>query len=202
MNSSRLETEIILTEHRNQAKYIWGRIPSFGSSSKYLLKSPFQVVYHLVLHQDGARSLKPLSTSMSVVSPFLGCNADIFFFPHVQGFLESGLNVKVTQLCPTLCDPMDCRPRNSPGPSTGVGSDSLLQGIFPTQVLLHCRWILYHLSHQASPESGLVAFKTSSSSCKLWMMCNVKNEDHSIFLSYTLKHSETPWGLIRSRSAE
>ena len=36
-----------------------------------------------------------------------------------------------------------------------MGSCSLLQGIFPTQSsnlgLLHCRWILYHLSHQGSP---------------------------------------------------
>ena len=42
-------------------------------------------------------------------------------------------------------------PWNSPGQSTGVGSLSLLQGIFPTQGshpgLLHCRWILYQLSH-------------------------------------------------------
>ena len=40
-------------------------------------------------------------------------------------------------------------PRNSPGQNTGVGSLSLLQGIFTTQEsnpgLLHCRWILYQL---------------------------------------------------------
>ena len=41
--------------------------------------------------------------------------------------------VKVTQSCLTLCDPMDCSPWNSPGQNTGVGSLSLLQGIFPTQ---------------------------------------------------------------------
>ena len=44
---------------------------------------------------------------------------------------------------------------NSPGRNTGVGCHALLQGIFPTQVsntgLLHCRWILYKLSHQRSP---------------------------------------------------
>ena len=38
---------------------------------------------------------------------------------------------------------------------TGVGSLSLLQGIFPTQGsnpgLLHCRWILEQLSHKGSP---------------------------------------------------
>ena len=46
-------------------------------------------------------------------------------------------------------------PWNSPGQNTGVGSHSLLQGIFPTQGLnpglLHCRWILYQLSHKGSP---------------------------------------------------
>ena len=65
----------------------------------------------------------------------------------------SALKVKVAQSCPTLCDPTDC-PWNSPGQNTGVGSHSLLQGIFPTQGLnpglLHGRRILYHLSHQGS----------------------------------------------------
>ena len=46
-------------------------------------------------------------------------------------------------------------PWNSPGQNTGVGSLSLLQGIFPTQELnlgpLHCRRILYQLSYQGSP---------------------------------------------------
>ena len=46
-------------------------------------------------------------------------------------------------------------PWNSPGKNNGVGSSSLLQGIFLTQRwnlgLLHCRWILYHLSHQGTP---------------------------------------------------
>ena len=45
-------------------------------------------------------------------------------------------------------------PWNRPGQNTGVGSLSLLQGIFPAQGsnpgLLHCRWILYQLSHQGS----------------------------------------------------
>ena len=45
-------------------------------------------------------------------------------------------------------------PWNSPGQDTGVGSLSLLQGIFPTQGwnrgLLQCRRILYQLSCQCS----------------------------------------------------
>ena len=63
--------------------------------------------------------------------------------------------MKVTQSCPTLCDPMDYSPWNSLGQNTGVGSLSLLQGIFPTQGsspgLPHCRQILYQLSHKGSP---------------------------------------------------
>jgi len=47
-------------------------------------------------------------------------------------------------------------PWNSPGQNTGVGSCSLLQGIFPTQGLNsglpHCRQILYQLSHKGSPQ--------------------------------------------------
>ena len=62
------------------------------------------------------------------------------------------MKMKVTQSCPTLCDPMDC-PWNSLGQNTGVGSISLLQGIFPTQGfnpgLSHCRWILCQLSYLA-----------------------------------------------------
>ena len=71
------------------------------------------------------------------------------------------VQVLVGQSCPTLCDPMDCSP---PGSSVygilqermfGVGSHSLLQGIFLTYGLnphfLHFRRILDHLSHQRSP---------------------------------------------------
>ena len=46
-------------------------------------------------------------------------------------------------------------PWTSSGQNTGVGSLSLLQGIFPTQGsnpgLPHCRQILYQLSHKGSP---------------------------------------------------
>ena len=54
------------------------------------------------------------------------------------------------QSSPTLCDPIDRSPWNSPGQNTGVGSISLLQGIFPTQgsnpSLPHYGQILYQLS--------------------------------------------------------
>ena len=54
---------------------------------------------------------------------------------HVKTQLDK---VKVAQSCLTLRDPMD------------------IQSIFPTQGsnpgLLHCKWILYQLSHKGSPQ--------------------------------------------------
>ena len=65
------------------------------------------------------------------------------------------VKVKVTQSCLTLSTPWTINsPWNSPGQNTGVGSLSLLQRISPNQGLnpglLHCRQILYQLSHQVS----------------------------------------------------
>ena len=72
------------------------------------------------------------------------------------------------------------RPWDSPGQNTGVGSLSLLQGIFPNQGanpgLPHRRWILYQLSHNGShtlsppfrisrPHSLLQTTKESSLCC-------------------------------------
>ena len=66
-------------------------------------------------------------------------------------------------------------PWNSPGQNTGVGSLSLLQGIFPTQgsnlCLPHCRWILYQVSHKGSPsilEWVACPFSSGSSWPRSW----------------------------------
>ena len=77
------------------------------------------------------------------------------------GFFTSGttweapsLRVKVAQSCPTLQPHGLHSPWNSPGQNTGVGSLSLLQGIFPTQgsnLGLPTWRILYQLSHKGSP---------------------------------------------------
>ena len=57
-------------------------------------------------------------------------------------------------------------PWNSPGMNTGVVCHSLLQGIFLTQRLdpglLHCRLILYCLSHQGSPDKSRFFISSSS----------------------------------------
>ena len=71
-------------------------------------------------------------------------------------------------------------PWNSPGQNTGVGSLSLLQGIFPTQGLNpglpHCTQILYQLSHKGSPRIlQWVAYPFSSQSSqprnRTWVSC-------------------------------
>ena len=67
--------------------------------------------------------------------------------------------VKVAQSCSTLCDPHGLY---SPW-NTGMGSLSLLQGIFPNQGpnpgLPHCRRILYQLSHKGSPHTLKASIK-------------------------------------------
>ena len=76
-----------------------------------------------------------------------------FFFFLIKFFIHSVVSDSLSShgLQPTrlLC------PWNSPGKNAGVGSHSFLQGIFPTQGwnlgLLHCRHILYRLSHEESP---------------------------------------------------
>ena len=86
-------------------------------------------------------------------------------------------------------------PWNSPGKNTGVGSHSLLQGIFPTQGLnpglLHCRHILYHLSHQGSPRVCLATSKPSlwwdGRVSRVWHGGNTWSLIHSIY-----RHSQKP----------
>ena len=80
--------------------------------------------------------------------------------------------VQVAQSCLTLCDPMDS-PWNSPGLNTGVGSHSLLQGIFPTQGsnpgLLHCRHGLFtvwaNYNQKEAQKRGYILFLDLSAGC-------------------------------------
>ena len=59
----------------------------------------------------------------------------------ITSLKEIVLRAKLLQLCPTLCDPMDCSPSrllypwDSPSKNTGVDCHFLLQGIFLTQRL-------------------------------------------------------------------
>ena len=73
----------------------------------------------------------------------------------ISAFLLSLEKGKIAQSCLTLCNLMDYIVYgiwNSPGQTTGMGSPSLLQRIFPTQGwntgLTHCRRILHQVGHK------------------------------------------------------
>ena len=86
--------------------------------------------------------------------------------------------VLVNQLCPTLCNPMDC---SSPVSSVhGILQARILEWIavpcsrrssIPTQGLNscfpHCRQILYHLTHQGSPVF-LIRIVEASNDSRWW----------------------------------
>ena len=79
----------------------------------------------------------------------------------VASAMSDSLQNYEMQLAGLLC------PWDSPGKNTGVGCHSLPQHVFPTQGqnlrLLHCRQILYPLSHLRSPTDTQL---TSISMCK------------------------------------
>ena len=87
-------------------------------------------------------------------------------------------------------------PWNSPGQNTGVGSLSLLQGILPTQGLnpglLHCRQILYQLSHQGS----LTMWEADPNSCSYLSGPVPHSTDGSFLLHSSI--SQLPTFLPRS----
>ena len=83
-----------------------------------------------------------------------------------------GLHATSLQLCPILCDPVDCSPRllcpwDSPGKNIGLGCHALLQGIFPTQGLnlsyISCigRHVLYHATRNAPITSWHIKLTTT-----------------------------------------
>ena len=91
--------------------------------------------------------------------------------------------MKVALSCPTL---------QLPGQNTGVGSLSLLQGIFPTQGsnpgLLHCRSILNQLNHKGSPRIlEWVAYTFSSRSSWTRKQTRVSCIAGGFFTNWTIR---------------
>ena len=85
-------------------------------------------------------------------------------------------------------------PWNSPGQNTGVGSLSLLQGIFPTHGsnpgLLHWRQILYQLSHKGSPRIlEWVACPFSSGSSWPMNQTRVSCIEGGFFISWAIREA-------------
>ena len=88
-------------------------------------------------------------------------------FPRAHSWSAQSGKVKVAQLCPTLCDPMDCSP---PGSSVHGSSRKILEWVAISfsrgssqpkdRSCISCigRWILYHLSHLGSLHLGKECF--------------------------------------------
>ena len=126
----------------------------------------FPQVFTLYMADHGSsqapESYEPIPHNKWSVYLFLSIHTHThnIIFLRIIYYLKVKSESEVTQACPTFCDPMDCSlPRlhhtwDFPGKNTGVGCHFLLQGIFPIQGLnlglLHCRQMLYHLSHQRS----------------------------------------------------
>ena len=95
---------------------------------------------------------KVTQTQLGFHNPCLFCGT---------AYESESVRLVVLLSCLTLCDPPGLQPTrllcpwDSPGQNTRVGCHFLLQGIFQTQGsnpdLLHCRQIVYCLSHQGSP---------------------------------------------------
>ena len=89
---------------------------------------------------------------------------------------------EVTQSCLTLCNSMNCSLLGSSvhRQNTGVGSCSLLQGIFSTQRLNpglpHCWQILYHLNYQRNRTD-----KNPIYGCKNWTIKKAKHWRNDAF---------------------
>ena len=85
------------------------------------------------------------------IFPFQGFNPGL---PHCRQILYQLSHKGSPRILEWIAYPF-YSPWNSPGQNTGVGSLSLLWGIFPTQELnqdlLHCRRILSQLSYERSP---------------------------------------------------
>ena len=115
------------------------------------IKMPGTYSYFLHFETPGLPACYPLNSKQL---------RNYHFFIWLDGFLKNNLvsNKIYTGSLSVMSHPL--RPHeefmDSPGQSTGVGSLSLLPGIFPTQRsnpgLLHYRQVLYQLSHIGSPK--------------------------------------------------
>ena len=85
---------------------------------------------------------------------------------------------------------------NSPGQNTAVDSLYLFQEIFPTQGLnpgLHCRWILYQLSHKRSPRIlEWVAYPSSSRSFQPRNWTGVSCIAGGFFTNWAIREAPPP----------
>ena len=93
-------------------------------------------------------------------------------------------------------------PWSSPGQNTGVGSLSLLQGIFLTlgsnPGLPYCRQVLYQLSHKGSPRIlEWVAYPFSSRSSQPRNQTGVSCIVGRFFINWAMREAQVRWRTMR-----
>ena len=115
------------------------------------------VVFHSKSPQGAQSGAAPAADGLMVATSFIHWYSRWHVLPTDWRSNYACVYVLVTESCPSLWDPHGQEPArllspwNSPNNNTWVGCHFLLQGIFLTQEsnpgLLHCRQILYRLSH-------------------------------------------------------
>ena len=90
---------------------------------------------------------------------------------------------------------------NSPDQNTGVGSRSLLQGIFPTKGLNpglpHCKQILYQLSHNRNPRIlEWIAYPFTSRSSRPRNQTGVLCTTGGFFTNWAIREVTSTWTLL------
>ena len=115
-------------------------------------------------------------------------------FPSPGDLPNPGIEPKFSTL---QADSLPAEPQGKPK-NTGVGSLSLLQGIFLTQEsnrgLLHCRWMLYQLSYQ-----GSLFYCTTTCKSIILIICLKRPAQCSFYCSHTASGLEI-LGLLTTRS--
>ena len=160
-------------QNQNQSLYIESSLEFFllvpgwkqGNWMKiWILKSKISSLLLWMGFQDPCESLWPHQFFQAETDCFLeklGSFREKVWRHWQLGFSEAAF-LRISQWTPLLCIRWLCvtpwnSPLNSPSQNTGVGTQFLLQGIFPTQGsnpgLPHYRLILYQLSHQGSHRS-------------------------------------------------
>ena len=168
--SSHSPPVLSLSQHQGLFQWVHIRCPkywnfSFSISpfSEYSGLISFRIDWLDLLAVQG--TLKSLLQHHSSKAYILWCSA-FFIVQLSHPYMTTGKTIALTRRPHGQYSPW-----NSPGQNTGVGNLSLLHRIFPTQGLnlglLHCRQILYQLSHQRSPRIlEWVAYPFSSGSSR------------------------------------
>ena len=138
----------------------------------------FQICWQIQCSTLIATSFRIWNISAGSSSPALLLLLLLSCFSRVQLFVTPWTRQPARLLCPC----------NSPDKNTGVGSHSLLQGIFPTQGsnpdLLHCRrilyvwattlnWVICRITYlkRKCPSSQTFFLSTTVSEFDLWFLC-------------------------------